>query len=241
MRRMICPLGLLLLLLVSRTSSGQDSPMDKFRLVEQEYQSAMNEFYQAYGKAKTNEEKQALVQSMPQAAAYAARAMQVAQDHPDDPVAAKALSWIVTNVRAGELADQAINRLIEKHVESPELARVCQMLMYTPSPRAGELLKLAYEKSPHRDVRAAANYSLASKAQGEQAEELFEKLLKDYADVAAGSSTYGKLAERNLYELRFLAIGKTAPEIEGEDIFGKKFKLSDFRGKVVVLDFWGHW
>ena len=35
--------------------------------------------------------------------------------------------------------------------------------------------------------------------------------------------------------------GKTAPDIEGEDIDGKKFKLSDYRGKVVVLDFWGNW
>ena len=38
-----------------------------------------------------------------------------------------------------------------------------------------------------------------------------------------------------------LAIGKVAPDIEGEDIEGVKFKLSDYRGKVVVLDFWGHW
>ena len=36
-------------------------------------------------------------------------------------------------------------------------------------------------------------------------------------------------------------IGKPAPEIEGEDIDGKPMKLSDFRGKVVLLDFWGHW
>jgi len=36
-------------------------------------------------------------------------------------------------------------------------------------------------------------------------------------------------------------LGKEAPEIEGEDIDGKRFKLSDYRGKVVVLDFWGNW
>jgi cytochrome oxidase Cu insertion factor (SCO1/SenC/PrrC family) len=35
--------------------------------------------------------------------------------------------------------------------------------------------------------------------------------------------------------------GKLAPEIEGEDIDGQKFKLSEYRGKVVLLDFWGHW
>lgn len=35
--------------------------------------------------------------------------------------------------------------------------------------------------------------------------------------------------------------GKAAPEIEGEDVEGKRFKLSDYRGKVVLLDFWGDW
>jgi cytochrome oxidase Cu insertion factor (SCO1/SenC/PrrC family) len=38
-----------------------------------------------------------------------------------------------------------------------------------------------------------------------------------------------------------LDVGKLAPEIEGEDIDGQKFKLSEYRGKVVLLDFWGHW
>ena len=26
-----------------------------------------------------------------------------------------------------------------------------------------------------------------------------------------------------------------------EDLAGVEFKLSDYRGKVVFLDFWGHW
>jgi cytochrome oxidase Cu insertion factor (SCO1/SenC/PrrC family) len=38
-----------------------------------------------------------------------------------------------------------------------------------------------------------------------------------------------------------LQVGQRAPEIEGEDVDGKRFKLSDFKGKVVVLDFWGFW
>jgi hypothetical protein len=36
-------------------------------------------------------------------------------------------------------------------------------------------------------------------------------------------------------------VGNLAHEIEGEDIDGKKFKLSDYRGKVVLLDFWASW
>ncbi len=38
-----------------------------------------------------------------------------------------------------------------------------------------------------------------------------------------------------------LAIGSTAPEIEGKDLENTPMKLSEFRGMVVVLDFWGHW
>jgi len=38
-----------------------------------------------------------------------------------------------------------------------------------------------------------------------------------------------------------LAAGQVAPDIHGTDVEGVPFKLSDYRGKVVVLDFWGHW
>ena len=38
-----------------------------------------------------------------------------------------------------------------------------------------------------------------------------------------------------------LEIGKVAPNIEAEDLDGVKFNLTDYRGKVVVIDFWGDW
>jgi len=38
-----------------------------------------------------------------------------------------------------------------------------------------------------------------------------------------------------------LAVGTKAPEIVGEDLEGTAFKLSDYRGKIVILDFWGQW
>ncbi len=37
------------------------------------------------------------------------------------------------------------------------------------------------------------------------------------------------------------AVGEMAPEIEGVDLEGVAFKLSDYRGKVVMLDFYGDW
>lgn len=35
--------------------------------------------------------------------------------------------------------------------------------------------------------------------------------------------------------------GAPAPEIAGVDLDGRALKLSDFRGKVTVLTFWGYW
>lgn len=75
-----------------------------------------------------------------------------------------------------------------------------------------------------------------------ESEELLERVIAKYGDVKTQrAGTYGKRAEAMLFEMRHLVVGKTAPEIEGEDIDGKHFKLSDYRGKVVVLDFWGNW
>lgn len=39
----------------------------------------------------------------------------------------------------------------------------------------------------------------------------------------------------------FPRIGQPAPEIVGTDLENKPMKLSDYRGKVVVLDFWASW
>ena len=36
-----------------------------------------------------------------------------------------------------------------------------------------------------------------------------------------------------------LEVGQVAPDIVGADFEGVAFKLSDYRGQVVLLDFWG--
>ena len=51
----------------------------------------------------------------------------------------------------------------------------------------------------------------------------------------------GELAKTELFEIRHLSVGKQALEIEGQDQDGKRFKLSDYRGKVVLLYFWSEY
>jgi hypothetical protein len=94
-------------------------------------------------------------------------------------------------------------------------------------------------------------FALLAKADPEalekEAESLFERVVKDktYAETTIPVDderlTLGNLAGRELFEMRYLQPGKVAPDIVGEDIDGKPMKLSDFRGKVVLLDFWAFW
>jgi hypothetical protein len=74
-----------------------------------------------------------------------------------------------------------------------------------------------------------------------EVESTFEKVAKEFGDINSGRGTLGKLASSELNEIRNLGMGKPCPDISGEDIDGKKFKLSDYKGKVVVVDFWGDW
>ena len=53
--------------------------------------------------------------------------------------------------------------------------------------------------------------------------------------------TVGEVAKSSVFEIEHLGVGKVAPDIAGEDLDGVKFKLSDSRGKVVMLSFWASW
>ncbi len=89
---------------------------------------------------------------------------------------------------------------------------------------------------------AAANAPLAPEAEA--------KLLADMAafasefgaaEIPGRGTSYADWVKNTSYSLLNLKIGGIAPEIEAGDLDGVKFKLSDYRGKVVLLDFWGYW
>jgi AhpC/TSA family protein len=72
-----------------------------------------------------------------------------------------------------------------------------------------------------------------------QAGALLEEAAAKYGDVKVPDSvTVGERAAAELFEVRHLRVGREAPDVEGDDQDGRRFKLSDYRGKVVLLDFW---
>jgi peroxiredoxin len=71
-----------------------------------------------------------------------------------------------------------------------------------------------------------------------EALEIFDQLIaKKVPDEFHRGFSILEYAKTEAYEMRHLAVGKKAPEIVGEDLDGKPMKLSDYRGKVVVLEF----
>jgi hypothetical protein len=75
-----------------------------------------------------------------------------------------------------------------------------------------------------------------------EAEVLYELASEKYGDVKLPyNETVGEVASTDLFEIRHLAVGKVAPDLEGEGQDVRPFRLSDYRGKVVLLYFWSEY
>ena len=83
--------------------------------------------------------------------------------------------------------------------------------------------------------------SLDAKTLHERQEKLYERVIRSFGDVETADGSMRQVAENGLFVMRHLSVGKMAPDITGEDINGQRFKLSGYRGKVVMLSFWAHW
>jgi hypothetical protein len=232
-----------------KAAQEQQTPTEQFRAITEEYQQARQDFFTEYGKAKTEEQKKELVKKFPQPEKYAARVIEIVEKNPKDGIAVDAVTWVLTYDPKGPSSNKAVDLLLRDHIDSPELGRVAGSLsnLAYASPALGERgLREILAKSPHKEVQGVASLSLGRFLKHlnktKEAEDLFERVSNEFSTVRSSrGESLGEIAKHELFELRNLAIGKSAPEISGEDVEGKKFALSDYRGKVVVLDFWGNW
>ncbi len=140
--------------------------------------------------------------------------------------------------------------ILEKSPHHEARGNACMSLAQNAVSSASMATMLANEKDPARltqlktylgEERAKVLATVEVSELNRQAEALYERVVSEFGDIESRRGTLGDQAERNLYEIRNLAIGKVAPEISGKDVEAIPFKLSDYRGKVVMLDFWGDW
>jgi hypothetical protein len=197
-----------------------------------------------------------------------AKLMALVQADPRDDAAWEALAWLS---RQPMEADVARDLQLEHFAADERMAGEIAMLGRSgpaavrlgngpdgkpvaaapAADRGWARLEALLARSPHKKVKGLVEWELAERTRREfeagrgvaLADVLarYTRIAAEYGDVVRGRRTLKETSEMAIRNLTVLAVGQPAPEIAGEDLAGVAFKLSDYRGKVVMLDFWGDW
>lgn len=166
------------------------------------------------------------------------------------------LVWVVQ--RGPEaMAKAAMATLMDAHADSPgvrlAVARIGGLKQAFGPEQSLQWLDrvLAKNRDPH--VLAQAHFTRAAMHVGTRAVATSDGLRREALEHLAAAEkllaalpqeqarSLGQLVGSLRDEAERLEPGLPAPAIEGRDLDGVAFQLSDYRGKVVLLDFWGDW
>ena len=246
------------------TLPAQDEPSSYQALVAEHaaaraaFSKALREVTQteAYKAAMAERDRETMMQlraDLPtvDTAAFVERFAKGAAQHAGKDEAVEFLTWIVLNGRGQrEAAQAAAATILANHVDSEALLPLAEKIRTVRTTLglddAADFAAAIIEQSPHSEVKAWTLYWRQSNARRNRSATEQDMAQAD-ADLAAAKKLAepgSKLAiriEGPEFEKQRLQIGMVAPDIVGEDLDGVDFKLSDYRGKVVVLDFWGDW
>jgi len=167
----------------------------------------------------------------------------------------QALLWTLIHVKDKGLGIRATREVRRKgyatlfaaHAQAPWFDQVLDQLLRDRKYLGTEELVRVYEKvlaeNASRNIQAQAMHQLSielrrteEEADVARAEELLERVLAEYGDTE-----YANSADNDLFVEARLSVGREAPDFAGKTIDGYEFKLSDYRGKVVLVDFYGFW
>ena len=280
-----------LLIAMSSGAAAADSPDGEYAALLKQYSTASG----GIRTAKTDEERRLHVERLGK---YPARFLALAEKHPKNPVALKAIRQAIQAIGSTDSASQiawemnhanipvgitdgspgkVVALLRRDHLRSDQLGPVIDRMRYGYRLEFEKFLRAVLRENSHREMQGLASLALArflndrlravqlaadrpSMAEfnrkvfgknylpelkqrqrdglAKEIETLFEKAAK-FADVKTPrGGTVATQARMELHGIRHLSVGKVAPEIKGPDQDGRDFKLSDYRGKVVLLYFW---
>ncbi|MFT4542281.1 MAG: hypothetical protein ACI835_004749 [Planctomycetota bacterium] len=207
------------------------------------YNEANDAWFASYRAADANE-RDALRAKRPPLE-FVSRFSDLAKRASDTPVAVDAWTWVFAAQGADkDLRLEALDTIVLNHMASPKLESLVSEMEYSWGEFGRERIENALldiqAGSDHDLVLAASTFMLGNlymaHEEADEALSLFREVRKSY-----GKTSWGSKAERFLFEAERLQVGMIAPDFEAVDQDGVAFKLSDYRGKVVLLDFWGFW
>jgi hypothetical protein len=186
----------------------------------------------------------------PPTAAFVARAQALAKQYAGTDAAVQFLAFVCKNATdEGEAVKQALRTLTADHGRSAAVALVLDHLaaawfQHGAGPEVTALLDVVIADNAAADVKAQALLTRGNlRLQLAETEAQRAAAAADIRRVATITQDADLLqqAKEALFEIEHLQVGCAAPDIVAKDTDGVEFKLSDYRGKVVLLDFWGFW
>src|SRR5262245_16913776 len=229
----------------------KDAPAKEYQALMEELKKAVGDVGKKLGEPKSNEEQRKIFEDVGKVIRdFSPRFLAFAEKYPKDDNAFDALTVVLLRGKE-DLTGKAADLLAANHADSAKLSDLVGKIGGAPGGGVERLLRGVREKATKDEAKANATLGLAKhlKTRAESAppgqaaklSQEAEALLTEVVDKYPKLNDLAESAKEELFVLRHLSVGKTAPDIEGEDGDGKKFKLSDYRGKVVLLDFWAGW
>lgn len=247
---------LLFLALASAARLPADDLAKTIRARVEAYENAVRANTLRIVEAQTEEERARYRASIPAADPYAEEVLKLIEASPDDPAVVEGLNWLVTQCLYLPPGQAALEKIASRYAALPGLAPALKRLEDCDPALAAPALAAVLKQNPHQEEQAAATYALArhqfaafeaaanpqTRAEARaRAAELLERLVTTYPQVSIQGFPLADQAAALLFEMTHLSPGATAPEITGRDHENQEFKLSDYRGRHVLLVFWGDW
>ena len=215
-----------------------------FRKIQLEYQSASRQHRSKLRQAKSAEDKAKLANEAPDSAAAVTSAIELYEDHEADPSFLDMADWVVRTSEDPEPIRTVLEVVKQHHMSHPELDRFLNRPYRLGVPVVTEFVAELAAKgdSPASMVaRFLITTNLDAEADQERIIQLMQSIVDFEGEVKYGANDYKLLADGRLFSIRRLQVGSEIPDIEGPDVDGEVFRLADYRGKVIMLDFWGDW
>ena len=165
---------------------------------------------------------------------------------PKNPKMFRALKWIARTTRGRGLEQKHYTNLEENYFHQDKIGEVALALTHSRLPEAQEFITKVIEESESKNARGMAIYARAlgmehDKAKAAEYAALNKTLIDDYPNLMVRGENVAESLKEKQKEASKFEVGKVAPDTIGKDVDGNEMKLSDYRGKVVLFDFWGDW
>lgn len=168
-------------------------------------------------------------------------------NNPDSETGEKAISqafMMWSNTGAAEKTDEAMSHLDYDSGIWSKFIQFVSNTYYKSEQRTQQdyinLLQKLDDKLSHPESKSAVLWMLSKHYHNENQPWKVKKIARETIELNA-VEFHVEQARGLLYEIESLSVGQKAPNFRARTVKGDSIALSDYRGKIVLLDFWATW